>query len=139
MEMRNTLFLLVNGIMHKTLSSALLVIVVISLVGLLSCSSGNDGGNGMITSNDFAIYKVDISNFSFSPQTLSTEIGDKVVWTNTANDFHRVVWDNGTFSSSENLDIFQTYEVLLTTSGTFPYHCGIHSSMTGSITVNPAG
>ncbi|MCH9025258.1 MAG: plastocyanin, partial [candidate division Zixibacteria bacterium] len=77
-------------------------------------------------------------NFAFSPQTLSIQIGDKVVWTNTASDFHRVVWDNGTFSSSEDLDIFQTYEVLLTTSGTFPYHCGIHSFMTGSITVNPA-
>ena len=124
--------------MRKTLNSALSVIVVIFLVSILSCSSGNDGGNGTIASNNFTIYKVDISNFAFSPQTLSIQIGDKVVWTNTANDFHRVVWDNGTFSGSENLDIFQTYEVFLTTSGTFPYHCGIHSSMTGSITVNPA-
>ena len=138
MEILSTLFFSLNGIMRKTLNSALSVIVVISLVSILSCSSGNEEGNGMITSNDFVIHKVDISNFAFSPQTLSIQIGDKVVWTNTANDFHRVVWDNGTFSSSENLDIFQTYEVLLTTSGTFPYHCGIHSSMTGSITVNPA-
>ena len=138
MEMLSILFLLILSLMRKTLNLALSVIVVISLVSLLSCSSGNEGGNGTIASNDFAIYKVDISNFAFSPQTLSIQIGDKVVWTNTANDFHRVVWDNGTFSSSENLDIFQTYEVFLTTSGTYPYHCGIHSSMTGSITVNPA-
>jgi len=124
--------------MQKILNSAPSVIVTIFLVGLLSCSSGSEGDNSIITSNDFTIYKVDISNFAFSPQTLSIQIGDKVVWTNTASDFHRVVWDNGTFSSSENLDIFQTYEVLLTTSGTFPYHCGLHSFMTGSITVNPA-
>ena len=127
-----------NGIMQKTSNSALSVIVVISFVSLLSCSSGNEGGNGIISSNDFAIHKVDITSFAFSPQTLSVEIGDKVVWTNTANDAHRVVWDNGTFSSSDNLDIFQTYEVFMTTSGTFSYFCGIHSSMTGSITVNPA-
>ncbi len=127
-----------NGIMRKTLNSAQSVIVVISFVSLLSCSSGNEGGNGIITSNDFAIYKIDITNFAFSPQTLSIEVGDKVVWTNTATDIHRVVWDNGTFSSSDNLDIFQTYEVFMTTSGTFSYFCGIHSSMTGSITVNPA-
>lgn len=138
MEIHNTLFLLINGILRKTLYSAFSITFVLSLVSLLSCSSNNEAGNSMITSNDFAIHKVDISNFAFSPQTLSIQIGDKVVWTNTANDFHRVVWDNGTFSSSEDLDIFQTYEVLLTTSGTFPYHCGIHSSMTGSITVNPA-
>ncbi len=127
-----------NSIMRKTLNSVLSVIVVFSLAGLLSCSSGNDGGSGTIASNDFTIYKVDISNFVFTPQSLSVEIGDKVVWTNTANDAHRVVWDNGTFSSSDNLDIFQTYEVFMTTSGTFSYFCGIHSSMTGSITVNPA-
>jgi len=126
-----------NGIMQKTSNSALSVIVIIFIVGLLSCSSGNEGASGTIASNDFAIYKIDIFNFAFSPQTLSIEIGDKVVWTNTANDAHSVVWDNGTFSSSDNLDIFQTYEVFMTTSGTFSYFCGIHSSMTGSITVNP--
>ena len=130
--------MIMNGIMQKTSYSALSVIVIIFIVGLLSCSSGNDGGNGIISSNDFAIHKIDILNFVFSPQTLSIEIGDKVVWTNTATDVHRVVWDNGTFSSSDNLDIFQSYEIILTTSGTFPYHCGIHSSMTGSITVIPA-
>ena len=124
--------------MRKTLNSVLPVIVVFSLVSFLSCSSGNEEDSGMITSNDFAIHKVDITSFAFTPQSLSIEIGDKVVWTNTANDVHRVVWDNGTFSSSDNLDIFQTYEVFMTTSGTFSYFCSIHSSMTGSITVNPA-
>ena len=141
MEKFNTLILFMKRIIRNTLNSKLSVIsviVVISLVSILSCSSGNDGASGTIASNDFAIYKIDILNFAFSPQTLSVEIGDKVVWTNTANDAHRVVWDNGTFSSSDNLDIFQTYEVFMTTSGTFSYFCGIHSSMTGSITVNPA-
>ena len=89
--------------MQRTLKSALSVIVVISLVSLLSCSSSNEGGNGMITSNDPAIHKVDVTNFVFSLQTLSIQIGDKVVWTNTDNDVHRVEWDNGTFINSDNL------------------------------------
>ena len=124
--------------MRKTLNTALSVTIVLSLVSLLSCSSSNEGGNGIITSDGPAVHNVDITNFVFTPQTLSIQTDDKVVWTNLAKDFHRVVWDNGTFISSDNLQIFQTYEIVFTTSGTFPYHCGIHSSMTGSVTVNPA-
>ncbi len=79
MEILSTLFFSIDGITRKTFDSALSVSVVISLVSLFSCSSGNDGGNGTIASNNFTIYKVDISNFAFSPQTLSAQIGDKVV------------------------------------------------------------
>ncbi len=79
MEILITLFFSINGLKRKILNSALSVIVVISLVSLLSYSSGNDRGNGTIASNNFTIYKVDISNFAFSPQTLSAQIGDKVV------------------------------------------------------------
>ncbi len=81
---------------------------------------------------------VAISGFSFSPATVTVSIGDTVTWTNSDAQAHTATadsaaWDSGTIAGSGG-----TGAVTFSTAGSFPYHCTIHPTMTGTVTVQAA-
>jgi plastocyanin len=81
-----------------------------------------------------ATVNVNIVKFSFDPQNPTIYIGDTVRWTNIDGSGHTTtsngnVWNSGTLSNGQN------FSFTFNSAGTFAYHCGIHSGMTGSITV----
>jgi plastocyanin len=76
-----------------------------------------------------------IDNFAFSPDSLSVSVGDTVTWTNKqAGTPHTVTADDGSFDSG-NLATDATFSQTFDAAGTFAYHCTIHPSMTGTVTV----
>lgn len=77
-----------------------------------------------------------IANFAFSPATLTVKVGTTVTWTNTDTAAHTVTADDGSFNSSR-LATGATFQQAFATAGTFTYHCAIHSSMKGTVTVTP--
>lgn len=50
---------------------------------------------------------------------------------------HDIVSDNAAFTTSGSLGGNATYSVALTAAGSYPYHCGLHPNMVGTVTVNP--
>jgi len=78
---------------------------------------------------------INISNFAFSPASLTVKAGSTVTWTNNDATTHTVTGDTGTTLNSGNLAPSQTYSKTFTTQGTFGYHCSIHPFMTGTVTV----
>lgn len=79
-------------------------------------------------------YTVAIPDFSFSPSTLTIPVGSSVTWRNDASVPHQIVSNTGAFTSSI-LNTGNTYTHQFSQAGTYPYHCGIHPYMTGTITV----
>jgi len=77
---------------------------------------------------------VTIQNFAFSPATINVKAGTKVTWTNQDSTTHHVVSDTGAFDSG-NLAQGQSYSFTFNKTGSYPYHCSIHPSMTGTIVV----
>ena len=77
---------------------------------------------------------VSIVDFGFEPAELSVAIGSTVTWTNTGAATHTVKWSDGT-PESVGLANAATYERTFDAPGSYPYVCGIHGSMTGTITV----
>lgn len=77
---------------------------------------------------------VTISNFAFSPQTLTVAKGTAVTWTNNDSTTHTVTSDSGVWDSNE-LAPGKTFSFTFNQAGTFPYHCKIHPSMTAKIIV----
>ena len=75
-----------------------------------------------------------IQNFAFSPNNLTVKAGTTVTWINKDSTTHTVTSDNGTFDSG-NLNSGANYTYTFNKTGTYPYHCSIHSSMTGTIVV----
>ena len=80
------------------------------------------------------VVSVTIKEFKFSPADVAVKVGDTVVWTNQDSAPHTVESSDGTLKSDE-LSKGDTYKFTFTKAGTYAYHCGIHASMRGSITV----
>jgi plastocyanin len=82
---------------------------------------------------------VSIGDNFFSPSSVSIDVGDTVTWTWTGSNMHSTTsddgqadsWDSGTKSSG-------TFAHTFDTAGVFTYHCKVHASMKGTVTVGGA-
>ena len=68
----------------------------------------------------------------FVPVSTTVKKGSTVVWTNRDINDHTVV---GGSIDSGTLRPGQTYSKTFTSTGSFDYHCGIHTGMNGTINV----
>jgi plastocyanin len=87
------------------------------------------------TSQATSTDKVTISNLAFSPANITVKKGTKVTWTNNDTVPHTVTADSGTGPNSQTLNTGDTYSFTYDSAGTFAYHCSIHHSMSGTVTV----
>lgn len=80
---------------------------------------------------------IKISGFAFSPSSLTIRVGDTVEWMNMDSVDHTTTSDSGDPASWDSgaLATNATFSVTFTQSGVYTYHCAIHPSMTGTITV----
>lgn len=77
---------------------------------------------------------VQISNFSFSPTTLTVKMGSTVTWQNQDSVGHSATADNNSFDTgviSPGLSGTATF----TKPGNYDYHCSVHPSMHATIVV----
>jgi plastocyanin len=77
---------------------------------------------------------VSIVNYTFSPATVTINVGDTVIWTNQDSVNHTTtsntrIWD------SHNLGKSATFQFTFNQAGTFPYFCDRHEYMTGTVIV----
>ena len=78
---------------------------------------------------------VTVVDFGFNPDTIKVKVGTTVTWTNTGVT-HTVTADKGLFDSGM-FKSGETFSFTFAKGGTFTYHCAIHSSMRGTVTVTP--
>ena len=71
---------------------------------------------------------------AFNPSALTISKGANVTWTNDDSTTHTVTSDTGAFESG-NLSPGNSFTHQFNETGTFPYHCTIHTGMKGTITV----
>jgi plastocyanin len=91
-------------------------------------------GGGVAVAADNAVA---ISGFAFSPREITVTVGDTITWTNSDAQAHTATADDGSFDTG-TIGNNATGTATFSAAGTFPYHCKIHSSMTGTITVEAA-
>jgi plastocyanin len=84
------------------------------------------------------MWTVAIEDFYFEPADAAIQPGDTIMWVNEGNTPHTVTSDDGRFDS-EVLNPGESFMLTFPEAGTFSYHCEIHPSMTGSVTVGAAG
>jgi plastocyanin len=74
----------------------------------------------------------------FTPNPIRITAGDSVTWTNNTSLTHTATSDSGAWDTGNINAGATSAAIVFSTPGTFPYHCAIHPSMTGSIIVAAA-
>ena len=78
--------------------------------------------------------QVRIQDFSFTPPALNVTLGTQVTWLNGGPSNHTVTANDGSFDSG-TIQRNGTFAFTFSKAGTFAYHCSIHPTMTGTVTV----
>jgi plastocyanin len=68
-------------------------------------------------------------------QPLSAKVNDVITWANGDGVPHRVVLDDNSCGMAENIPGGGSRSLSFSVAGTFPFHCGVHSTMKGVITI----
>lgn len=110
---------------RRTLAAA-----VASVAGL-ALAFGLMTGSALAADQDVAI-----SGFSYSPGTVTVNVGDAVTWTNSDAQAHTATGDGWNTGDLGNGD---AGSITFRTAGTFPYMCGIHPAMRGTVVVRAVG
>ena len=79
----------------------------------------------------FSSKNVDIKNMSFSPQSVNIDKGTAITWTNNDTVTHTVTGDG----FDRTLKPGETFSYTFNDAGIYNYHCLVHPSMKGVITV----
>ncbi|MGQ0568260.1 MAG: cupredoxin domain-containing protein [Armatimonadota bacterium] len=78
---------------------------------------------------------IDIRDFAFEPRSLSVRAGTAVRWVNRDDASHSIAMDGGRPGSSGTLGMGGEHTFVFREAGRFAYHCGIHPTMLGEVTV----
>ncbi|BDG01387.1 cupredoxin domain-containing protein [Anaeromyxobacter oryzae] len=109
-------------------ASRIRTLAVAACAGLLIAAAG-DAGPGQASPRE-----VRISAHRYLPQTVTVPRGATVRWVNEDDDPHTVTSDGGAFAS-RGIDTSETYTFTFDAPGSFPYHCALHPTMTGTVVV----
>ncbi len=80
---------------------------------------------------------VQMVNFSFQPPSLTNNVGDTVLWSNTTITAHNVVSSNSVWAPVAPFTNPATFQVTFSAAGTYGYFCSPHHlfGMTGTVLV----
>jgi plastocyanin len=74
---------------------------------------------------------------SYSPNPDTVTVGQTVAWHNVAGITHTSTADGGAWNTSNIGNGGTSAAIMMNNAGSFPYHCAIHNSMTGTLVVKP--
>lgn len=116
-------------------------LVLMSVVALVSVACGSEAETAQDgTAADKAPAAVAIKGFIFKPSPLEVKAGTEVTWTNEDQILHTVTAGvpgspTGTFDQ-EMPDRGAGFSFTFDQPGSYPYFCGRHNSMTGTVIVS---
>lgn len=100
-----------------------------------SATTTSTGASGVAPTATAAIT---IKNFMFMPMSMTVKAGTTVTWTNDDVTPHDIEFQGGIIPTSPQISAGggpRSWSHTFTTPGTYPYVCGIHTYMTGTIKV----
>jgi plastocyanin len=78
---------------------------------------------------------VTIKNFAFGPAAIQAKVGEVIAFTNGDSAPHTASLDDGSCTTG-TIAPGTSDGLVFTAAGTYPFHCKIHTTMKGTITVS---
>jgi plastocyanin len=105
--------------------------VLVAMLALGACGDDDTGGAPSSAPDEVG---VEIVDFAFDPVEVIVPAGSTVEFTNGDDFAHSAEADDGGFDTGR-IEGGATGAVAFDEAGTYSYHCGIHTYMTGAVTV----
>jgi plastocyanin len=93
------------------------------------------GGAACSQTADAGTVAVAIKDFAFGPADIQAKVGDTITFSNKDSAPHTATLDDGSCSTG-TISPGGSDGLTFTAAGTYAFHCKIHSSMHGTITVS---
>ena len=113
-----------------------LIVPVVAVIAVVVTNFVSDDQQGTASGSAAAPDTVVIKDFSFSPKPITVKTGSTITVINDDNTTHTLTADNGAFNTGD-LGGGRRGSVTVDRAGTYPYHCTIHTFMTGTARVSP--
>lgn len=123
---------------NRLLFSIAIVLAILSVTGCkksMDNMSGTSNNTNTGTTTGPGTNEVWIQGMAFNPATITVTAGTTIVWTNKDAVTHNVTSTTALFGSG-SMSTNATYSHLFSASGSYPYSCTIHPSMTATVVVN---
>jgi plastocyanin len=117
-------------------AAAVTAVASVAAVAAAITSDDDDDDDGTVAETPAAAgaVPVEIRDFAFGPPDAAVPVGGQVLWTNADGLAHSIAADDASFVSPD-LDTGDSFPFTFAAPGTYPYHCGIHESMRGTVVV----
>ncbi len=128
-----------GGSVGRSVKALRILFLGLVVVGVAGCG-GDDTPGGSAAADETGDAaggrEVAIVDFEFEPGDLAVPAGSTVTWTNEDSAPH-AIQDDSDLGAEEGPDLEQgdTFQLTYDEPGTYPYLCGIHNYMTGTVTV----
>ncbi len=113
---------------------ALVAIVGVAVMAAGCASSSNPSPSPSPQATTAGTNTVRMEALTFHPSSVTIAKGVNVTWINDDLVTHTVTSDTGAFESG-SLRPGASFTYQFNDTGTFPYHCSIHTFMKGTVTV----
>jgi plastocyanin len=113
-------------------TAAALVVLVVALVAGGTPATSTGAGSSAVVMGGHA--KVKVYMFAFEPKMLTVKVGTRITFTNHDMTAHTATALDESFDTG-SIQPGQSRTIVVTRTGTFPYHCLFHAFMTGTIKV----
>ena len=85
---------------------------------------------------DPAVVVVTIEDFSFEPAVIEAETGEVITFMNAGFESHNATLDSGA-CAIPTIETARRDGLLFLVPGRYPFHCTVHTWMTGTIEISP--
>ena len=114
------------------------LLALLAVIGL-SCNSSDKNptgpGNGGGTADRTITIVAENGANSFSPNPDTVTVGQTVSWHNVAGTTHTATANGAQFNTGNIGNGATSAPIAMMNPGSFPYHCSIHPTMTGTLVV----
>lgn len=104
---------------------------------LPGCGSDSNPSTPPVTADVTIEIVANAGSSSYSPSPRVVTAGQTVSWHNADGMTHTATADGGAFNTGNIAAGATSAPITMTTTGALAYHCAIHPSMVGTLTVNP--
>ena len=119
------------------MSRLLALSVVVLALTTAACSSDDTPtpSNPTVTPDVTINIQANNGAQSFAPNPASARVGQTVAWRNVDTITHTATQDGGSFQTGNIAAGVTSTPIMMSSAGTFTYHCSIHPGMVGTLTV----